>query len=46
MRDVFNFAAGPSMLPEEVLLSVQKDLLNFLKGYQWLLTMQNLILAF
>lgn len=29
MREVFNFAAGPSMLPEEVLLSVQKDFLNY-----------------
>ncbi len=26
---VFNFSAGPSMLPEEVLLEVQKDLLDF-----------------
>ena len=29
MRDVFNFSAGPSMLPEEVLLSVQKDFANY-----------------
>lgn len=29
MRNVFNFSAGPSMLPEEVLLSVQKDFLNY-----------------
>jgi phosphoserine aminotransferase len=29
MRSVFNFAAGPSMLPEEVLLSAQKDFLDY-----------------
>lgn len=29
MRKVFNFAAGPSMLPEEVLLDVQKNLLDY-----------------
>jgi phosphoserine aminotransferase len=26
---IFNFSAGPSVLPEEVLLSAQKDLLNY-----------------
>ncbi|MCR4661762.1 MAG: 3-phosphoserine/phosphohydroxythreonine transaminase [Clostridia bacterium] len=30
MRDVFNFSAGPSMLPEEVLLEAQKEMLNCL----------------
>ena len=29
MRDVFNFSAGPSMLPEKVLKEVQKNLLNY-----------------
>ena len=29
MSKVYNFSAGPSMLPEEVMLKVQKDFLNF-----------------
>lgn len=29
MRKVFNYAAGPSMLPEEVLLEIQRDLLDY-----------------
>lgn len=29
MRKVYNYAAGPSMLPEEVLLEVQRDLLDY-----------------
>jgi phosphoserine aminotransferase len=29
MRKVFNFAAGPSMLPEEVLIKAQKELLDY-----------------
>lgn len=29
MRDVFNFNAGPAMLPEEVLLKAQAELLNW-----------------
>lgn len=29
MREVFNFSAGPSMLPEEVLVDVQKELLSY-----------------
>jgi phosphoserine aminotransferase len=29
MRDVFNFSAGPSMLPESVLKECQKDLLDY-----------------
>ncbi len=29
MRDVYNFSAGPSMLPEKVLKEVQKSLLNY-----------------
>ena len=26
---VYNFSAGPSIMPEEVLLEAQKDLLNY-----------------
>lgn len=26
---IFNFSAGPSMLPEEVLLKAQKEMLNY-----------------
>ncbi len=29
MRTVYNFSAGPAMLPEEVLLEAQKDLLDY-----------------
>jgi phosphoserine aminotransferase len=29
MRDVFNFSAGPAMLPEEVLLQAQAEMLNW-----------------
>jgi phosphoserine aminotransferase len=29
MRDVYNFSAGPSMLPEKVLKEVQRDLLSY-----------------
>ena len=29
MRNVFNFSAGPSMLPEDVLKDVQADILNY-----------------
>ncbi|MDR3318294.1 MAG: 3-phosphoserine/phosphohydroxythreonine transaminase [Clostridiales bacterium] len=29
MREVFNFSAGPSMLPEEVLREVQADILSY-----------------
>lgn len=29
MREIFNFSAGPSMLPEEVLKAVQSELLNY-----------------
>src|SRR5579871_6275298 len=29
MRDVFNFNAGPSMLPEPVLVTAQEEMLNW-----------------
>src|SRR5579863_5600490 len=29
MRRVFNFSAGPAMLPEEVLLQAQKEMLDW-----------------
>lgn len=29
MRRVFNFSAGPAMLPEEVVLIAQQELLNW-----------------
>ncbi len=29
MRKVYNYAAGPSMLPEDVLLEIQRDLLDY-----------------
>jgi len=29
MRDIYNFSAGPAMLPEEVLLEAQSELLNW-----------------
>ncbi len=29
MRKVFNFSAGPSMLPENVLQIAQKEMLNY-----------------
>ena len=29
MSRVFNFSAGPAVLPEEVLLEVQKELLDY-----------------
>ena len=29
MKRVFNFSAGPAVLPEEVILEVQKELFNY-----------------
>ncbi len=29
MREIFNFGAGPAMLPEEVLLQAQAELLDW-----------------
>ena len=29
MRKVYNFSAGPAMLPEDVLLQAQRDMLNW-----------------